>query len=134
MSIRAEGTFEVNATSEPPYESSDGVTLARTTITKKFRGDLDATSTVQMLGVNTPVPGSAGYVAIERVVGRLFGRNGTFVFQHHGWMQSGEIHLTVTVVPDSGTGEFRGLSGKMTIRVVEGQHYYTFEHLIAREE
>jgi hypothetical protein len=133
MSIRAEGTFEITVTQEPPYESGDGVTLARASFAKSFSGGLDATSTVQMLGAQTPVQGSAGYVALERVVGRLGTRSGSFVLQHNGWMRSGETHLTVAVVPDSGTGELQGLSGAMSIRIQDGQHFYAFDYLLPRD-
>jgi hypothetical protein len=74
------------------------------------------------------VKGSAGYVAIELVVGRLDGRAGTFVLQHSGSMNRGAASLSVTVVPDSGTGELAGLTGTMTIDIVEGKHSYRFEY------
>jgi hypothetical protein len=133
MSIRAEGTFDVTAEREPPYESGDGVTLGRTTIHKQWRGEIDGRSTVQMLSAMTPVQGSAGYVALERVVGRLGTRSGSFVLQHSGSMRDGEPHLTVTVVPDSATGELRGLSGSMAIRITEGEHHYAFDYVLPRD-
>ncbi|HET6335508.1 MAG TPA: DUF3224 domain-containing protein [Polyangiales bacterium] len=133
MSIRAEGTFEITVVQEPPYESADGVTLARASLSKKFSGTLEGSSTVQMLGAHTTVAGSAGYVALERLVGRVGTRAGSFVLQHNGWMQSGETHLTVTVVPDSGTGELKGLSGSMSIRIVDGQHHYAFDYVLPRD-
>jgi hypothetical protein len=133
MSIRAEGTFEVAVEQEPPYETGDGVTLARASVKKQWKGALEGSSTVQMLGAGTPVPGSAGYVALERVIGKVGTRGGSFVLQHSGWMQSGESHLTVTVVPDSGTGELRGLSGSMSIRITDGQHYYAFDYVLPRD-
>jgi hypothetical protein len=83
-----------------------------------------------MLSAGTEVKGSAGYVAIERVTGALHGRKGTFVLQHNGTMTRGDGQLTVTVVPDSGTGELVGLSGKMTINIVEKKHFYEFEYTI----
>ena len=132
MSIRAEGMFEVTSQREPPYDTADGVVLGRTSLTKQFTGGLDATSTVQMLAAGTPVPGSAGYVALERVSGRLAGRSGSFVLQHTGWMRGEETHLAVTVVPDSGTGELKGISGQMTIQIADGKHHYTFEYLLER--
>lgn len=81
-----------------------------------------------MLSALTAVPGSAGYVAIERVSGDLDGRAGTFVLQHAGTMDRGRPALSITVVPDSGTGALRGLSGRMAIDIVDGQHFYTFEY------
>ncbi len=112
---------------EPPYDVVDGVSLARVSFDKRFAGALDATSGVQMLGARTPVEGSAGYVAIERVTGTLDGKQGTFVLQHSGVMTRGARTLSVTVVPDSGTGELKGLSGRMDIQVVDGKHFYEFD-------
>jgi hypothetical protein len=100
-------------------------------IDKQFHGDLDATSKGQMLAAGTGVKGSAGYVAIERVSGKLHGRSGTFVLQHSGTMTRGTPQLSVTVVPDSGTGELIGLSGKMAIIITDGKHSYDFEYLLA---
>jgi hypothetical protein len=128
MNVR--GAFEVTMNPEPPYDVVDGVTLSHVTIQKRFEGPLEATSQVHMIGARTAVEGSAGYVAIERVTGTLDGKRGTFVLQHNGIMTRGARSLTVTVVPDSGTGELVGLSGGMDIRIVEGKHFYDFEYAL----
>ena len=120
------GTFDVTRTAEPPYDTAPGATLARSRVDKRFHGDLEATGHVEMLSAMTEVAGSAGYVAIERVSGSLGGRVGSFVLQHSGTMNRGVSTLSVTVVPDSGAGALVGLSGAMTIDVVDGQHRYTF--------
>lgn len=83
-----------------------------------------------MLAANTEVKGSAGYVAIERVSGQLHGRAGTFILQHSGTMNRGAPQLSVTVVPDSGTGALTGLAGRMTIDIAGGQHSYVFEYTL----
>jgi hypothetical protein len=126
MATHASGTFEVKLNPQAPDDSA----LGRLTIDKQFRGDLEATSKGQMLAASTEVQGSAGYVAMERVTGELGGRSGTFVFQHSGTMTRGEPQLSVTVVPDSGTGRLIGLAGKMTIRIVDKQHFYDFEYTL----
>lgn len=131
MTHTAKGTFSVNMNPELPYEVIEGVSLGRVSITKQFAGELDATSTVQMIGARGEVPTSAGYVAIERVTGSLGGRAGTFVLQHSGLMTRGTGKLDVTVVPDTGTGELKGIAGKMSIDIVEGKHYYTLEYELA---
>ena len=80
----------------------------------------------------TDVKGSAGYVAVERVNGVLRGRRGTFALQHSGTMRRGEPQLSVTVVPDSGTGQLAGLTGKMAIIIADGKHSYDFEYTLAK--
>ena len=83
-----------------------------------------------MLTAGTDVKGSAGYVAIERVSGTLQGRSGTFVLQHSGTMTRGAPQLSITVVPDSGTGQLAGLAGKMAIIIADGKHSYDFEYTL----
>lgn len=126
--MNAKGTFEIHMTAEPPYDVVDGVSLGRVRFDKTFSGLLQATSTVHMLGARTNVDASAGYVALERVTGTLDGKRGTFVLQHTGIMNRGARTLSVTVVPDSGTGELAGLSGRMDIQIVDGKHFYEFEY------
>ena len=81
-----------------------------------------------MLAVQGGVKGSAGYVAMERVIGALAGKSGTFALQHTGTMDRGVPGLSVTVVPDSGTGELVGLSGRMNIIITDGKHSYELEY------
>ncbi len=97
-------------------------------IDKQFHGDLEAASKGQMLAVRTAVKGSAGYVAMERVVGTLAGRAGSFVLQHSSTMTRGEPRQSITVVPDSGTDGLAGLTGTMTIEIKDGKHFYHFEY------
>ena len=81
---------------------------------------------------STSVKNSAGYVAIERVTGTLHGRSGTFLLQHSGLMNRGAPGLTITVVPDSGTGQLEGIAGTMTITIAEARHLYEFEYTLNR--
>ena len=95
---------------------------------KKFHGDLEATSQGQMLAAQTTVKGSAGYVAIELVRGTLAGKTGIFLMQHSGIMYRGKPSLTVLILPDSGTEELAGISGKMSIGNEGGKHSYALDY------
>ena len=128
MSNNASGTFEVKL--NPQQDNVGDPTISRMSLDKQFHGDLEATSKGQMLAAGTDVQGSAGYVAIERVDGKLQSRTGTFALHHCGTMTRGVPHLTITVVPDSGTDQFVGLAGKMMINIVDGKHFYEFEYTI----
>ena len=130
MTIRASGPFEVKLNPQTSDDTAEGSPLGRMSIDKQFHGDLEATSKGEMLTAGTAVQGSAGYVAIERVSGTLHGRTGTFILQHSGTMTRGAGQLTVTVVPDSGTGQLVGLAGTMTIKIVDGKHSYDFEYTL----
>jgi len=126
---RAAGSFDVKVTQQKPdTQVARAANLGRLTIDKRFHGDLEGISKGEMLATQTDVPGSAGYVAMERVTGTLKGRSGGFVLQHSATMSRGTPVSTVVVVPDSGTGELRGISGKMTITVAaDGGHTYEFD-------
>ncbi|MDN5780939.1 MAG: DUF3224 domain-containing protein [Luteimonas sp.] len=125
------GTFEVRRTGQSIIEDAgDGANMTRMRLEKTFQGALDASSVVEMTSVGTAIPGSAAYVAIEHVQGRLDGRLGSFALQHAGTMDRGTPSLSVSVVPDSGTGELDGLSGTMQIDIVDGQHFYTLEFML----
>jgi hypothetical protein len=119
------GTFDVKLTPIEVFYSGDGINkLNRLTIDKQFSGALEAKSKGEMLSAMTQTEGSAGYVAIENVEGMLDGKKGSFVLQHYGQMCSDSFHLTLEVVPDSGTAELKGLSGVMKIINESGKHYY----------
>ncbi len=129
MTKHASGTFEVKVNPQKPDNpEAEAANLGRMSLDKKFSGDLEATSKGEMLAAMSEVKGSAGYVAMERVSGTLGGRSGTFVLQHRGTMTRGLPQLSVTVVPDSGTGDLAGLSGSMTIKIEDGKHFYDFEY------
>jgi hypothetical protein len=130
VKTHASGTFEVKLNPQSSDEDADGTGLGRLTLDKQFHGDLSATSTGEMLSAGTSVKGSAGYVAIERVRGTLDGHSGTFILQHSGTMTRGTPQLTITVVPDSGTGGLEGISGTMSINIVNGKHFYEFDYTL----
>jgi Protein of unknown function (DUF3224) len=127
---RATGTFDVKMTPQPPEDKADGSTLGRMSLDKQFRGDLEGTGKGEMLTAITEMKGSAGYVALERVIGSVKGRRGTFVLQHSATMTRGAPQLSITVVPDSGTGQLVGIAGKMSIVIADGKHSYEFDYTL----
>ena len=124
----ARGTFDVSMEAEPPFLEQDGVKLSRNVLSKEYSGDLAGTSEGQMVAAYTATPGSAGYVAIEHFTGSVGGKSGSFVLQHSGLMNRGDAKLTVTIVPDSGTGELAGISGTLEIDNDAGTHSYVLEY------
>jgi hypothetical protein len=115
---------------QPAQEGVGDASIGRMTLDKQYSGDLEATGKGQMLAIRSGVEGSAGYVAMERVSGTLHGRSGEFALQHSGTMTRGVPQLSVTVVPDSGTGELLGLAGTLTITQTNGKHFYAFEYTL----
>jgi len=125
--IRVTGPFDVKVT--PQDDKSDDPLLGRMTLDKQYHGDLEGTGKGQMLTAGTSVKGSGAYVAIEKFTGTLKGRSGTFVLKHMGTMTQNVPQLSVSIVPDSGTGELKGIAGKMTINIAPGgKHSYDLEY------
>ena len=125
----ASGSFEVQVTPQA-QDQAEGSTLGRMSLDKQFHGDLVGTGKGEMLTASTET-GSAVYVAIERVTGTLHGRSGAFVLLHNGAMMRDSQQLTITVVPDSGTGQLAGLAGNLAITIADGKHFYSFEYTLA---
>ena len=127
-SATAKGSFSVQMAPQSQLGETDGVSISRLSLSKSYEGDLVATGEGEMLTARPQVQGSAGYVAIEKVFGTLNGKSGSFVLQHSGIMGHGVQSLTITVVPDTGTGGLTGISGSLKINVADGQHFYELDY------
>ena len=128
---RARGTFVPRRTSRAEPDRRDGVTLERQLLEKRYEGEFVGEGRGEMLTAITAVEGSMAYVAIERVTGELAGRSGSFVLHHSASMDRGAGGwLTMTVVPDSGTGGLAGLEGEMHIEITDGEHRYEFVYTL----
>jgi hypothetical protein len=128
MTAHATGPFDVKLVPLDPANKTGDNSLGRMSINKQFHGELEATSKGEMLTAGTAVKGSAGYVALERVSGTLQGRSGSFILQHNATMDRGAPHLSINVVPDSGTGQLTGLTGTMNVLIADGKHSYDFNY------
>ena len=120
------GEFDVKVT---PVQDEDK-TLVRMTLDKRYHGDLDGTAKGQMLSADANGKDSGVYVAIERVTGTLQGRSGSFLLNHTGIMTKGVPHLSIAIVPDSGSGQLTGLSGTMDIKIEGGKHFYILDYTL----
>ena len=131
MSTHAMGTFEIESWEEEPYDEREGARLTRTRLTKTFHGEVEGESTAELLMVYAAEEGSAAYVGFERVVGHVHGRSGSFVLHHTASSAgpSGERSAAWSVVPDSATGELRGLRGEARIiNEPDGGHSFTLDY------
>lgn len=129
MSTRAKATFEINTWDEKPYDEQEGAKLTRTHVTKTFHGEVEGESTAELLMAYAAEEGSAAYVGFERFLGRLQDRSGSFVLHHDATSSRGRQSATWSVVPDSGTGELRGLRGEARISVEpDGGHSFTLDY------
>ena len=128
MTTRATCTFEITAWEAVEYDDKDGVKLTRTHVAKTFQGDLEGQSTAELLMAGAP-GGSAVYVGLERIVGQLGGRSGSFVFVHDASMSSDGQSLSLTIMRDSGTGELQDIGGQGNIIIdADGGHTLTLDY------
>jgi hypothetical protein len=131
MSGKAKGPFEVKIAPLALSAVAQDPALGRMSIDKQYHGDLEGTGKGEMLTAGDATSGSAAYVAVERVSGTLGGRKGSFLVYHHATMARGKQSLSIAIVPDSGTGQFSGISGTMNILFqAGGQHAYELEYTL----
>jgi uncharacterized protein DUF3224 len=130
----AKGPFDVKLDPQPADPKAGGETFSRMLLDKQFHGDLEATSKGTMIAAGTATKGSAGYVALEFVTGTLQGRTGGFILQHFATMTRGAPSLNIIIVPDSGTGQLTGITGRMNIDITGGKHSYDLEYTLPKSQ
>jgi len=112
MPQHATATFEIKSWNEAPWNETDGSPkLTHATVAKAYQGDINGEGKLEYLMMYR-ADGSATVTGLERVVGSVGGRQGSFVLQHTGAFEHGVATVTLSVVPGSGTEELRGLKGE----------------------
>jgi hypothetical protein len=128
MSERATASFDITTWDEQPYEERDGVKLSRTRVVKAFRGEIEGESTAELL-MALAGEDAAAYVGVERVTGRVNGRQGSFVYLHTATASGGSQSASWTVMAGSGSGELAGISGQIRIdNLPDGGHVLTLDY------
>lgn len=133
--MHATGTFDVKVTPADPSDIAKAADTGRMTIDKTWTGGLSGTSKGEMLTGITKENGSTAYVAMERFNGSVDGHTGTFLFSHSAEMlNNAPTKFDVTVVPGSGTGALRGLTGKLDITIDGKAHSYNFAYTLPTQQ
>ena len=110
--VHVTGRIQVKTYVSKPYdEPPNGPKLVRVSVTEVFNGDIAGKGTVQFLQAVRP-DGSASFVGLERVVGKVHGLSGSFILQDAGTLKAKKVNGTWFVVPGSGTGQLKGLRGE----------------------
>ena len=128
----AVGTFDVDMAEGDAEVVEAGLGLSRYTLTKTFSGGLTGSATGQMLAGGPAGSQTVGtYVAIERIVGTLDGREGAFMMAHRGDMDEAGYRLSISVVPNSGTGGLAGIEGELALTITaDGVHHYDLAYTL----
>src|SRR5262245_51344883 len=123
MKKRANARFAIKSWDEKPYsEGQDLPRLTRATVMKTFTGEIEGEGQVEYLMMYRS-DGSATFVGLERVVGQIGGKTGTFVLQRTGVFENGQAKESYSVIPGSGTGELEGLTGDGSSAVGHGMEH-----------
>src|SRR5436190_17420975 len=119
----ANSRFTIKSWDETPYSEGQGLPkLTRAAVTRTFTGDITGEGHVEYLMMYRS-DGSAAFVGLERIVGQLAGKAGSFVLQRTGVFENGQAKESYVVIPGSGTGELRGLSGEGSSAVGHGMEH-----------
>ena len=129
MKQTANARFAIKSWDEKPYsEGQDLPKLTRASVSKTYTGDISGEGQVEYLMMYRS-NGSATFLGLERIVGRLAGKTGSFVLQRTGVFEAGQAKETYSVIPGSGTGELQGLVGDGRSAVGHGmEHPFTLSH------
>ncbi len=123
MKNNANARFAIKSWDEKPYsEGPELPRLTRATVTRTFTGDIEGEGQVEYLMMYRS-DGSAAFVGLERVVGRIAGKAGSFVLQRTGLFEGGQAKESYSVISGSGTGELRGLRGEGMSAVGHGNEH-----------
>jgi len=123
MTHTANARFAIKSWDEKPYsEGQDLPKMTRASVTKTFTGDIAGDSQVEYLMIYRS-DGTATFVGLERITGRIGNRTGSFVLQRTGAFDGGQAKESYSVVPGSATGDLRGLVGEGTSSVGHGMEH-----------
>lgn len=128
----ANARFAIKSWDEKPYsEGQDLPRLTRASVMKTFTGDIEGEGQVEYLMMYRG-DASATFVGLERVVGRIGGKSGTFVLQRIGVFENGQAKESYSVIPGSATGELQGLRGDGSTAVGHGmEHPFSLNYDLA---
>lgn len=136
MAHTANARFAITSWDEKPYSEEDGIKLTRATVIKTYTGEIEAEGHVEYLMMYRSDK-TATFVGLERIVGRLAGKTGTFVLQRTGVFEGGLAKEDYTIIAGSGTGELHNLRGEGHSEVGHGMEHpfaLDYEVVLAQPE
>jgi hypothetical protein len=132
MKNSANARFAITKWDERPYSENQGEPrFTRASVTKTYSGDIEGQAQVEYLMMYRS-DGSASFVGLERVEGRIGKKTGTFVLQRIGTFEDGQAKESYHVIPGSATGDLQGLRGDGSSAVGHGmEHPFTLKYELA---
>lgn len=125
MSTTGSATFLSKAWEETPYAEMDaGRKLTRVHAIFTYEGDLEGEGTVDYLMAYSP-DGTGNFVGLERIVGSVNGKSGSFVIQHSGEFDPKAVKAKWDFITGLGTDALEGITGGGNL-ILEGHGPYPF--------
>ncbi len=115
--------LQIKSTEEIPFgEMSNGPKLTKNSSVLVYEGILQGEGILEELKVQFNTSNSV-MQGLQRFIGKLEDRSGSFVLKHVGRSVNGVTHSKLTVVPASGTDDLKGLRGEMVLKSVSANHF-----------
>jgi hypothetical protein len=108
---QASGRINVASCDSKAYDESGDFIISEVNITEEFSGDLAGVGSVRFLMVTEP-DGTAHFTGMERFLGEVGGRMGSFILRNSGILKCGELNSTWQVIPGSGMQGLAGIRGE----------------------
>jgi hypothetical protein len=117
----AKATITVQKYEPVEYDKlANGPVLAKIHVEETFNGGIEGDGVVEFLQA-ARADGSASFVGIERVTGKIAGKQGTFLLQDAGTVVGNVVSGDWFVIPGSGTDQLAGLRGEGGFRANLGE-------------
>jgi hypothetical protein len=125
MSKTGSATFTSKTWDETTYtEIEGGRKLTRVHAVFSYEGDVEGEGSVDYLMAYSP-DGTGSFVGLERIVGCISDRSGSFVARHTGTFDPKSVTTRWDFVPGLGTDALEGITGGGTLKL-EGHGPYPF--------
>lgn len=112
MKDKASASYTVKSWVENDIAETDGGgKVTRASVTGEYAGEIEGSATTESV-MTYRADGTAEFVGMERIVGRVGGRSGSFVLRSMGSYDGTTARSEMRVVRGSGTGDLNGLSGE----------------------
>jgi hypothetical protein len=127
--MEGQAEFKIEDWKEAPFsEVEQGGKLTRASVRKSYTGEIEGEGVLEYLMSYKP-DGSAEFVGLERVSGRIGDHPGSFVLQHSGKFENGAMTQKSVVVAGSGTATLADLRGECSLSAGHQQAYpFVFEY------
>lgn len=131
MNQIADSTFVIQQWDEEPFDEAESPKVTQAFVVKQYRGTMAGVGTTRQWMIYVE-DGTATFTGLERFVGQIDGREGSFLLRHEGRFEAGVVDARWEIVEGSGSEALSGISGQILFRAGHQDEYpvelvYTLE-------